>query len=140
MECHAVEAGANFNFGNLGATVYAYSGEGLGSTGFARDGFDTTGEGRDSDGGYVQGTYVIPSGTKLGVAYGVSNLDPTAADRTNSVNLVEENKRMTVGAYHPLTKHLNLVAEYSSMESSSMLSTAADNESDILSVGAILFF
>ncbi|MEK9932964.1 MAG: porin, partial [Methylophilaceae bacterium] len=59
---------------------------------------------------------------------------------TNSVNLVEENKRWTVGAYHPLTKHLNLVAEYSAVESQSMLSTDSDNESDILSVGAILFF
>ena len=139
-EVTAFEAGANINFGNLGATVYAYSGEGLGTTGFARDGFDTTGEARDSDGGYAQVTYVIPSGTKLGVAYGVSNLDATSADRTNSVSLAEENKRLTVGAYHPLTKHLNLVAEYSSVESQSMLSTDSDNESDILSVGAILFF
>ena len=35
------------------------------------------------------------------------------------VNLVEENKELTVGAYHPLTKHLNLVAEYSNVESES---------------------
>ena len=35
---------------------------------------------RDSDGGYVQATYVIPTGTKLGVSYGVSKLDDNAAD------------------------------------------------------------
>ena len=33
---------------------------------------------RDSDGGYVQATYVIPTGTKLGVSYGVSKLDDNA--------------------------------------------------------------
>ena len=35
---------------------------------------------RDSDGGYVQATYVIPTGTKLGVSYGISKLDDNAAD------------------------------------------------------------
>ena len=39
-----------------------------------------TGKARDSDGGYVQATYVIPMGTKLGVSYGVSKLDDNAAD------------------------------------------------------------
>ena len=38
------------------------------------------GKQRDSDGGYVQATYVIPTGTKLGVSYGVSKLDDNAAD------------------------------------------------------------
>ena len=55
-------------------------------------------------------------------------------------NLVKENTRLTVGAYHPLTKHLNLVAEYSAVESESHLSTQGDAEQDIFSVGAILFF
>ncbi len=45
---------------------------------------------RDSDGGYVQATYVIPTGTKLGVSYGVSKLDDNAADAGKA--LVEENK------------------------------------------------
>jgi predicted porin len=139
-EIQAYEVGANLNFGNAGITAYYYSGEGLGTTGFGRDGFDAAGNSRDSDGGYIQATYVIPTGTKLGVSYGVSNLDSTAFDKSTTGNLVEENKRWTVGAYHPLTKHLNLVAEYSSVESSSMDATQLDNESDIMSVGAILFF
>jgi len=139
-EIQAYEVGANLNFGNAGITAYYYSGEGLGTTGFGRDGFDAAGTARDSDGGYIQATYVIPTGTKLGVSYGVSNLDSTAFDKSTTGNLVEENKRWTVGAYHPLTKHLNLVAEYSSVESQSMDATQLDNESDIMSVGAILFF
>jgi hypothetical protein len=47
---------------------------------YCQDGFDTTGKKRDSDGGYVQATYVIPTGTKLGVSYGLSSLDDNAAD------------------------------------------------------------
>jgi hypothetical protein len=45
---------------------------------------------------------------------------------------------LTIGAYHPLTKHLNLVAEYSDVESKSHNGITAT--SDIFSVGAILFF
>jgi hypothetical protein len=46
---------------------------------------------------------------------------------------------LTVGAYHPLTKHLNLVAEYSNIESEAH-DHSSDAEQDIFSVGAILFF
>ena len=65
--------------------AYGYSGEGVGTTGLLRDGFDTTGSKRDSDGGYVQATYVIPTGTKLGVSYGVSKLDNNAADANDGL-------------------------------------------------------
>jgi len=44
----------------------------------------------------------------------------------------------TVGAYHPLTKHLNLVAEYSTAENET--TTAATVKKDTVSLGAILFF
>jgi predicted porin len=101
------------------------------------DGFSDDGKARDSDGGYVQATYVIPMGTKLGVSYGVSYLDDNAVDSGD--NLVKENNRITVGAYHPLTKHLNLVAEFSQVESKSN-GAEASLETDIVSVGAILFF
>ena len=133
---NAFEAGVSTSIYNINLVAYGYSGEGVGTTGLLRDGYSTTGASRDSDGGYAQATYVIPTGTKLGVSYGVSNLD-TAAGEANT-NLVEENEMLTVGAYHPLTKHLNLVAEYSAVESKNQL--GASSESDIFSVGAILFF
>ena len=47
---------------------------------------------------------------------------------------------LTVGAYHPLTKHLNLVAEYSHVEAEAHDRLISDAESNIFSVGAILFF
>ena len=134
---NAFEGGASVSFGNANIVAYGYSGEGMGTTALLRDGYDTVGNARDSDGGYVQGTYVIPTGTKLGVSWGVSNLDTTTAEG-GAVDLVSENEMLTVGAYHPLTKHLNLVAEYSNVESDSHDGTSS--ESDIISVGAILFF
>jgi len=133
----AFEAGVSTSIYNINLVAYGYSGEGVGTTALLRDGFDATGKMRDSDGGYVQATYVIPTGTKLGVSYGISKLDDNAADA--GLALVEENKMLTVGAYHPLTKHLNLVAEYSNVEATAH-DTVSDAESDIFSVGAILFF
>jgi len=126
----AFEAGISTSISNINLVAYAYSGEGIGTTAMLRDGFDATGKMRDSDGGYVQATYVIPTGTKLGVSYGISNLDDNAADAGDS--LVEENSMLTVGAYHPLTKHLNLVAEYSLVEAEAH-DTVSDSESNIFS-------
>jgi predicted porin len=134
-DAEAIDVGANINFGNIGLTAYYYSGDGAGTTTFGFLGANTAGVTRESDGGYLQATYVIPSGTKLGVAYGVSKLDSLSTDTTT---LLDENKRWTVGAYHPLTKHLNLVAEYNNVESSAQGTN--ERESNALSLGAILFF
>jgi len=136
-DIEAVDIGASLSAGNFGLVGYYYDGEGLGTTLFGNLGVTSAGKERDSDGGYVQATYVIPTGTKLGVAYGVSNLD-TASGETNAT-LVDENERWTVGAYHPLTKHLNLVAEYNSIESTGQTSSNK-TENDTFSLGAILFF
>ena len=139
-DAYSAEIGATMNFGNASLTGYYYTGEGAGTTGFLMDGFDSAGNSRDSDGAFVQATYVIPAGTKVGVSYGRSDLDATATDVANAVGIVSRNEMWTVGAYHPLTKHLNLVAEYNDTTTESMLATVADNESDSISVGAILFF
>ena len=135
-DAQAFEAGVSTSISNINLVAYAYSGEGIGTTFLLQDGFDTAGKKRDSDGGYVQATYVIPTGTKLGVSYGVSKLDDNAADA--GLELVKENKMLTIGAYHPLTKHLNLVAEYSDVESKAH--DGSSETSDIFTVGAILFF
>jgi predicted porin len=136
-DAQAFEAGVSTSIYNINLVAYAYSGEGIGTTLLLSNGFDTTGKKRDSDGGYVQATYVIPTGTKLGISYGLSSLDDNAADAGKG--LVKENIMTTVGAYHPLTKHLNLVAEYSHIESEAH-DTISTAENDVISVGAILFF
>jgi len=135
------DIGAAINVGNLGLVGYYYNGDGVGTTLMGNLGVYNNASGslkkRDSDGGYVQATYVIPTGTKLGVAYGVSNLDEASGETATA--LVEKNDRWTVGAYHPLTKHLNLVAEYNKVESEGH-AAGQNMESDTFSLGAILFF
>jgi hypothetical protein len=136
------DIGVALNSGNAGLVAYYYDGDGVGTTVMGNLGAYANAttkkfKKRDSDGGYVQATYVIPTGTKLGVSYGVSNLD-NASGQTEAA-LVESNTRWTVGAYHPLTKHLNLVAEYNDMESEGQ-SSAYESESSSFSLGAILFF
>ena len=129
------DIGTTLNFGNAGLTAYYYNGEGAGNGVLGFNGADANGDERDSDGGYLQATYVIPTGTKLGVAYGVTRLDQSAA---TTAALVDEQSRWTVGAYHPLTKSLNLVAEFNSIEEESH--NNIKNEASAISLGAILFF
>jgi len=137
------DIGANVNVAGFGLTGYYYGGQGIGTTGFLSDSFNrsaATAAGtirlRDSDGGYVQATYVLPTKTKVGVSWGISNLD--RADGEAAGALVKENEMWTAGIYHPLTKHLNLVAEYNNLESESHTGTKNKNYSG--SLGAILFF
>ena len=130
------DIGVNVNSGNLGLTAYYYDGEGGGSGVLGYYGADATGKERDSDGGYVQATYVIPTGTKLGLAYGETRVDKNSAD---TAILVDTQSRWTLGAYHPLTKHLNLVAEYNDIEVDAH-NSSIENDAQAISLGAILFF
>ncbi len=132
----AADIGANVNFGDFGVTAYGYKAEGLGTTIQFMDAYTNEGNQRKSDGGYVQATYVMPSKTKIGLAYGVSNLDRHSNDTDNT--LVKENERTTLGAYHPLTKHLNIVAEYNDARAQNQ--AGAENKSRTVSLGGILFF
>jgi len=131
----AADIGANVNVANFGLTGYYYAGKGAGTTVFGDNG-STGGAKRDSDGGYVQATYALPTKTKIGIAYGVSSLDRAAGEATGL--LVKDNERLTVGVYHPITKHLNLVAEYNNIESKAH--NGVKNEVNTGSLGAISFF
>ena len=131
--------GANASAAGFGLTGYYYSAEGVGTTAWLMDGFAADGHKRKSDGGYVQATYTLPTSTKLGVSWGISKLETADADDAAlATNLVKENEMWTVGAYHPLTKSVNLVAEYSNVKATSQ--SNKENQSDIISLGAILFF
>jgi predicted porin len=135
------DVGANVNAGNVGLTGYYYSGEGVGTTLLGYMGVTSAAAGsqkRDSDGGYLQATYKIPTGTKIGLAWGISKLDRANAADTGVTNMVKENERVTLGAYHPITKHLNLVAEYNDIESKAH--GGVNIKQETASLGAILFF
>jgi len=135
---NVADIGLNVNAGAMGLTGYYYKGEGVGTTLLGNAGVDASNNKRDSDGGYLQATYKLPIGTKIGLAYGVSKLDRTNADISAGTVLVSENNRITLGAYHPITKHLNLVAEYNDIEAKAH--TGVTNKQEIGSLGAILFF
>jgi predicted porin len=136
----AYDIGATVNVAGFGLTGYYGNGDGTGTTVLLNRGFDRTGKARDSDDWYVQGTYTIPgAGTKLGLSYGESTLDGNSVDGFSDV----ENSMWTVGAYHPITKHLNLVAEYSNQEvDTNNKGAVADTQvkAKTISLGAILFF
>ncbi|MEK9939684.1 MAG: porin, partial [Methylotenera sp.] len=135
----AWDLGANVNMAGFGLTGYYGNGKGIGQTLQLLNGFDAAGKRRDSDQWYVQGTYTIPGvGTKLGVSYGESTLDGNRIDGFRDI----EDSLWVVGAYHPLTKHLNLVAEYSESQRDIDVRNAADldGKAKTVSLGAILFF
>jgi len=136
QDMYAADIGANVNFANVGLTAYYYNGKGNGITFLGTDGFNASGQKRDADGGYIQATYVLPTKTKIGAAYGKSTLDLAGSE--SGAGVVKDQKRWTLGAYHPLTKHLNLVAELSEIKNESHNSLR--NEYTNASLGAIMFF
>ena len=136
----AYDIGGTVNVAGFGLTGYYYNGDGIGQTVQLNHGFDAKGRSRDSDGWYVQGTYTIPGvGTKLGLSYGRSELDGNSGETLDSL----KDSMWTVGAYHPITKHLNLVAEYSDVKSEfDRTGALSDREAKAktIALGAILFF
>ena len=132
----AADIGANVNVAGFGLTGYYYGGKGIGTTFQFQDGYSANGKARDSDGGYVQATYVLPTKTKAGISWGQSNLDRSTGEV--NANLVKSNEMTTVGLYHPLTKHLNLVAEYSHITSENQ--AGLQNTINSGSLGGILFY
>jgi len=128
------DIGANVNFAGFGLTGYYYHGEGLGTQFQMTDGYDTLGKRRESDGGYVQATYILPTKTKLGASWGVSSFDRTSNDATT---LMKDSEMWAVGLYHPLTKHLNLVAEYT--RNTQENHAGAENRAQTGSLGAQRF-
>jgi predicted porin len=136
----AWDLGATVNLAGFGLTGYYGQGDGIGQTIQLFDGFDAAGKGRDSDQWYVQGTYTLPGvGTKLGASYGRSTLDGNSGEAFNDI----EDSMWTIGAYHPLTKHLNLVAEYSNVQRDVDIGGGAGSDkakAKTIALGAIMFF
>ncbi len=140
---YGYDIGFKFAVHNFDFVGYYYDGEGIGTTGFLWDGFDSAGEERDSDGYYVQARYRMPMGTLLGLSVGESNLDETYLDKAKNAadstySLVETNESWVVGLYHPIGEALNLVLEYSETEAEAHNGNEAEEE--VVAVGAIMFF
>lgn len=140
---NAWEIGGKVNAGAFGLVGYYYDGKGYGQPAMAGatelSGLLMGNGDHDVDGGYVQGTFTAPFGTKFGVSWGESNVDKKSSDGVAADDFKAES--WVVGAYHPLTKSLNLVAEYThtKIENNGFVSTL-DGTAKTMALGAILFF
>jgi len=138
----AWEIGGKVGYAGAELVGYYYDGKGFGSPAVASANLPLTGllvnsADQDVNGGYVQATYKIPGvGTKLGVSWGESNIDAKTAGQDDF-----SDRSWVVGAYHPLTKSLNLVAEYTDTKYESIGNVSGVNgKAKTVALGAILFF
>lgn len=143
----AWEIGAKVAVAGFGLVGYYYDGQGMGSSAVVSGNLPLSGllvgfGERDVDGGYVQATWTAPFGTKFGVSWGESNID-------KKVSLGDSgdfsNESWIVGVYHPLTKSLNLVAEYTDTEYDNIGNVKGNNNvsdggAKTFALGAIMFF
>ena len=136
-QAYSADIGVNLKVAGFDLTGYYYGGEGTGTTLMMSDGYSLTHNKRDVDGGYVQAKYTLPTKTVAGISWGQSNLD-RATGEAASVNLVKTNEMLTAGLYHPLTKSINLVAEYSHISNETQ--TGVQANTNVGSLGGILFF
>lgn len=134
-----VDLGARFDIARLQLMVYYYySASGVGTTGLFVLSDDGAGHARDSDGWLMQGTVQVGD-TKFGANYGVSRLDhANAADASAVPNLLESNRKFTLGIYHALTANLTLLTEYSDVRTEAH--NGGDNRSANFNIGAYVSF
>lgn len=140
------DLGAKVNVAGFGLVGYYYNGDGLSGADFSGSALHNLNlngglafrgsEETDDEGGYVQATYTLPGvGTKLGASWGISKSEPKNGGGEF------ENESWIIGAYHPLTKSLNLVAEYTDNDVENDSGTLNfDAEAKTISLGAIMFF
>jgi predicted porin len=129
------DVGGKLTFGPAEILAWYYQGEGLGTTALFLFSDNLAGEERDSDGFLAQFTFKLGD-VKLGVNYGESNLD--LADGEIVSNLVETNKKFTVGAYYSLTENLTLIAEFSDVNAEAH--NGFENDSSNFNLGGYLSF
>ena len=150
-DARAFDVGGKIKFGGFGLVGYYYDGQNIGSSGVANNTplsglfLGDAGSGnRDVKGGYGQATFKLPVGTTLGASYGISKVESTSADAaayTAALTGNYENKSYILGAYHPVTKHLNLVGEYTNTEYENVSNFKGyDGKAKTFALGAILFF
>lgn len=129
------DIGGKITFGAVELLAWYYQGEGLGTTALFFRSDDGAGHERDSDGFLAQATYKLGD-VKLGINYGESNLDLAAGEAAD--DLVETNKKYTLGAYYSLTQNLTLLAEYTRVRAEAH--NGIENESSNFNLGAYLSF
>ncbi|MGH9930122.1 MAG: porin, partial [Pyrinomonadaceae bacterium] len=123
--------------------LYYYQGRGVGTTGLFLNGFDSSGNQRNSRGGYAQVSHAFGK-WKPSFSYGLSELmlgSGEANTAASSGTLVKFNKMRTQQLQYSLTKALTLVEEFSTIRDSGQGGGVQSfNYATAISLGAILFF
>lgn len=143
----AWEIGGKVSAAGFGLVGYYYDGKNMGRpavgnatelTGLFLESNGT--KDHDVKGGYVQGTYTIPGpGTKIGLSWGESKYDHNSTDGAGAGDF--RDKSWVLGVYHPLTKSLNLVAEYTDTKLDNIgMDKTLNGKARTMALGAILFF
>lgn len=135
FDSFAWDIGGKVTFGPAEFLAWYYQGEGVGTTALFLLSDDLAGHERDSDGFLAQVTYKLGD-VKLGLNYGESNLDLASGEAVS--NLVETNKKYTLGAYYSLTENLTLIAEFSDVKAEAH--NGVENDSSNFNLGAFLSF
>jgi predicted porin len=135
---NGVDIFAKFDIEGFEVFGYYYHADGLGTTALFNGGAFGLGQTRTSDGYLAQATYKFGP-VKFGVNYGESKLDwANGADETANPNLLQSNKKGTIGVYYSLTKNLTLLAEGSNTKSEAHV--GGSNSATTINVGAFLGF
>jgi predicted porin len=147
------EIGAKATYAGATLVGYYYDGQNYGTSTVANgtplSGLLTASSGpadQNVKGGYVQATYVLPTKTTIGASWGESRIDANSdtADAVNNCSYQTDdykNESWIVGVYHPLTKHLNLVGEYTDTKYTNISNVSGyDGHQRTVAAGAILFF
>jgi hypothetical protein len=102
---------AKLDFDALELFASYYAGKGMGTTGLFFLADDGLGNARKSNGYLLQATYKFGP-EKIGINYGVSKLQyANAADSLAIPDLLDANRKVTIGSYYSLTKNLTLLVE-----------------------------
>ena len=135
LDSVAVDGGFKLGFAGLDAVLYAYYGNGVGTTGIGNNALAADGSKRDSVGWFGQLTYKLGR-LKPGISYGESRLLKSSTEGNGT--LVYRNRDLTGGLYYNVVDSLTLVAEYNVTWSENQQRGQLQNHT--ASLGAILFF
>ena len=136
---NGVDAGVKLDVAAFEGVVYGYYGKGIGTTGLFLFPTSSSGDKRESDGGYVQLTYKFDK-LKLGASYGLSALKLASDEEafTGESQLLRRNSSGIFGAYYSLTKSLTLVGEFIDSKAQAWGGNSA-TEKDFALGGILLF-
>lgn len=139
VDSNGIGYGLRVSFANVNLTASGYTSEGAGwlagpggDTSLGLPVVDGTGNGVDSDGYLLQGSYTIDK-TRLVASYGKSQIDYGTAFLGNT-----DDQTITGAVFYSVNSNFILVGEYN--KNTIEAGSGAKDETDTIAVGAILTF